>query len=169
MRLEDGERLARDEFLALQAAYDALQGWRLLFGSARRLYATCDYETRIIRMSRPLIESEADPREVLDTVRHEAAHVLAAGDGHGPTWRAWARALGARPSVRAPATTNPGPPPRYSLVFDCPVRGPLLAGRYYRRPHVAEKRYGIRGIPESFGRLRLVEHDVPRESSCNNP
>lgn len=156
MNLVDGLRLARNEFTRLQAAYPVLADWRLRFGAARQTYGSCRFGAKQITVSRPLIESETCATEVLDTVRHEVAHALSGDRTHGPTWQAWAATLGAQPVARADRSTNPGPPPRYLLVYHCPIRGLLVAGEYHRRPRIPWQTYGIAGIPASFGNLKLI-------------
>lgn len=59
-----------------------------------------------ISISRPFTET-ASLDELIDTVRHEAAHVLAGQKaGHGPAWKAWAVRLGARPERCAPPSVE---------------------------------------------------------------
>jgi len=65
----------------------------------RRLATTWDWEDRIV-LYWPLHDGDLDWFE--DTIRHEVAHILACREvgvyeHHGPTWRAWAMRLGARP------------------------------------------------------------------------
>lgn len=71
-----------------------LTGWRVEFDNAKRRAGQCRYADRVISLSAGLTRIHAE-REVRDTVLHEVAHALAGpGAGHGPTWRARARAIG---------------------------------------------------------------------------
>lgn len=72
------------------------RGWRFEFDRARRRHGLCNYRDKTISLSRAITEA-APESEVRDTVLHEIAHALVGpGKGHGPIWRAMARAIGAR-------------------------------------------------------------------------
>jgi SprT-like family len=63
--------------------------------------------------------------EVIDTLRHEAAHILAGPDAaHGPAWRSWCRRLGCRPQ---PCYANDGVKAQYSRP--APVRYVIVCDR----------------------------------------
>jgi hypothetical protein len=94
---------ARDEFARLQARFPALARWRIEV-SARMTSSAglCYYDDRLIRVAEWLV-LRAPEAEVLNTVRHEAAHALAGRyHNHGPVWQAWARELGAAPQRAYP-------------------------------------------------------------------
>lgn len=69
-------------------------GWTFEYDRAVRRLGQCNYRTRVISLSRHW--AEALPLvEVADVVLHEVAHALVPGGGHGPAWRAKAKAIGA--------------------------------------------------------------------------
>jgi predicted SprT family Zn-dependent metalloprotease len=71
--------------------------WSVEIDRAKRRAGQTRYSDKTITISRYHIESNSD-EEVMDTVLHEVAHVLApSGSHHGPEWQATARAVGARP------------------------------------------------------------------------
>ena len=74
-----------------------LRSWRFRFDRALRRFGSCHYLTATITLSAPLtlLNSEV---EVRDTLLHEIAHAIAGPQaGHGPEWKKYAAALGARP------------------------------------------------------------------------
>ena len=94
---------AKSEWWALQEKYPVLRGWSLEEDrrSKKRL-GCCHYSEKVITLSAWLWKwnSENHP-QLIDTLRHEAAHVLAGPNvGHGLLWKAHARALGADPRAR---------------------------------------------------------------------
>src|SRR5689334_24415568 len=92
MDLMSAARLARellDRF--------GLRSWRFRFDRAVRRFGCCHYTTATITLSAPLtvLNSEA---EVRDTLLHEIAHAVAGkAAGHGPEWKKYAAAVGAKP------------------------------------------------------------------------
>ncbi len=87
---------ARALALELMAVHGILD-WDFAFDNSRRRFGVCRWHSRIIGLSRPLtlLNGEAPVR---DTLLHEIAHVKAGrAAGHGPAWKAVARAIGAKP------------------------------------------------------------------------
>jgi hypothetical protein len=75
-------------------AQHGLTDWQVVFDDAKRRAGQCRYADRVISLSAGLTRLHP-PGEVRDTVLHEIAHALAGpGAGHGPRWRAQARAIG---------------------------------------------------------------------------
>lgn len=82
------------------------KGWRFEFSNARSQFGVCriliDRHTkvvldRVIKLSAPLTKLNIES-EVKDTILHEIAHALAGHKaGHGWTWKAIARNIGAKP------------------------------------------------------------------------
>ena len=81
-----------------------LSDWTVEFGNAKVNLGWCDHSIRTIRISR--VHAELDPPdEVTDTILHEIAHALCApNEGHGATWKAKAREVGAKPERCAPSS-----------------------------------------------------------------
>jgi predicted SprT family Zn-dependent metalloprotease len=92
MLFEDAENLA------LAAMEDwGLSGWTFAFDNAKRRCGCCNHTRRKITLSRHYVRANTRA-DVRDTILHEVAHALAGGRaGHGPYWKQWARAVGARP------------------------------------------------------------------------
>jgi len=68
-------------------------------GQAWRTWAWYGSDSTKVAGSMIQISAYIDPRELLDALRHELAHVAAKDRGHGKVWKAAARRLGAKPQV----------------------------------------------------------------------
>ena len=105
---ERAKRASRLRDVAAQARAlmdrNGLHDWSLRFGNARKKLGECRAKEKLIVLSRAHAAGGA-PDDVTDTILHEIAHALAGpAAGHGPTWKAVARRLGARPASRAHET-----------------------------------------------------------------
>jgi predicted SprT family Zn-dependent metalloprotease len=90
MTLKDAEKLALD----LMERHKVPRSWSFKFDSSKVRFGKCDYRKKQISLSRHLVELNSE-RAVRDTILHEIAHALAPRRcGHGPAWRAVARAIG---------------------------------------------------------------------------
>jgi hypothetical protein len=159
MNVEHGMGIARREFARLQALYPPLRQWQLGTSRGKTQYGLCFFRKKTITISTVLIGTETDPEYILDTVRHECAHALAAleGDyGHGNVWCAVARRLGAVPRARQRRASNDGPPPRYLLVYDPPNGPRVVAAQFHRRPRRDFSSYHLPNHPGSLGKLKVV-------------
>ncbi len=123
MELDQARTLARDLMDAHGLAY-----WTFEFDRAKRRAGQCNFNRRLISLSRHLTVLHEE-REVRNTIMHEIAHALAGPRaGHGPQWRAQAVKIGATPE-RLMRQDVPMPP--------APWEGRCPAGhthRRYRRP-----------------------------------
>lgn len=91
MNLQSAETLALQLF-----SQHGLQGWQFKFDRARLRFGCCNFTQKIISLSRVLTELNS-PAKVKDTLLHEIAHALVGNrSGHGPKWRAKAKAIGCR-------------------------------------------------------------------------
>lgn len=105
-RIRAGERLVRAEWDRLCGCFEPLTSARIRINPrlrsvlGRTLRRSDQEPDMMVEIARWLLE-EGDAGHILDTVRHESAHVLAGHEdpdaGHGPIWKRWARRLGARP------------------------------------------------------------------------
>lgn len=93
------------------------KGWRFQWSRARNVFGLCQYNTKVIKLSKPLVELNSEA-QVLDTILHETAHALAGPTAkHGPEWKEMARKLGARPE--AVTTEGTVPPSKYFAICGC--------------------------------------------------
>jgi len=113
MELAQAQKLAEH----LMQLHQLPATWSFAFDRSKVRFGKCHYGKKEISLSRHLVELN-DEREVRETILHEIAHALApCGAGHGPAWKALARAIGCSgqrcygPDVRRPK-------PRYKAT--CP-------------------------------------------------
>ncbi len=119
MTLEAARAIAE----ALMARH-GLHDWTFGFDRARRRLGACRPSGRRITLSAPLTLLN-DQAVVRDTVLHEIAHALTPGAGHGASWRAACRRIGARPERCAADGEVTLPAAPYALVCDrCGTRTP---------------------------------------------
>ncbi|QDM56463.1 hypothetical protein PP996_gp37 [Gordonia phage SheckWes] len=88
----------RDAFDAMTSVLE-LHGWRLKFDNARRRAGQCNYSTRTISISAPLLEVRTFA-DTLETITHELAHALTPGHNHDYTWKKMHRDMGGNGSTR---------------------------------------------------------------------
>lgn len=119
-------RIAIDEFNRIAERYpQSFHGWKLEFSDRSVMSAGwARYGKRIVTVSTWL--AHAPDEDIIDTVRHECAHVLSwegNQDGsHGPLWKEWAVLLGAKPKAHYPEelmeVAQKVNPPKYEVY--CP-------------------------------------------------
>lgn len=95
MNVADAVLLARS-LLKLHGLWEA--GWRIGLSKSRSSCGDCTYSHKLIRLSEPtILINEASVVE--NTIRHEIAHALTEGDGHGRRWRAKFYELGGKATI----------------------------------------------------------------------
>ena len=83
----------------LEEGYDLmhqhnLEGWQIQFDHARRRAGLCDYNRKVISLSRHYVR-HAEAAHITDTLLHEIAHALVGPKhGHDAVWRQKARQIG---------------------------------------------------------------------------
>lgn len=93
------------------------EGWSFQWSRARSIFGLCQYNPKVIKLSKPLVELNGED-QVIDTILHEIAHALAGPEAkHGPEWKEMARKLGARPE--AVTTEGTVPPSKYFATCGC--------------------------------------------------
>lgn len=104
MTNEQAKALYIREIDRLSWQYPYLKDWKFGYirkGASRRL-GVCCYGPKIIKLNQDLL-AQALEAEILDTILHEIAHVIApvkyglGGKGHGWGWKAVCREIGAKP------------------------------------------------------------------------
>jgi len=98
-------------------ALHGLEGWTFAFDRARKRLGSCQPSARRITLSSVLTRLN-DDEVVRDTILHEIAHALTPGDGHGTSWRAACRRIGARPERLVRSDEVVLPPAPHALVCD---------------------------------------------------
>lgn len=77
--------------------HHGLKNWGLELDGGKRRIGACHHSKRKITLSRHFIALN-DLDTMINTVLHEIAHALAGYEaGHGPEWKMWAKAVGAKP------------------------------------------------------------------------
>lgn len=121
----------REQYLA------GIPGWRLVIDRRpRNRLGQCRYRSKEIGISKWILYA-CDWETIEDTLRHEIAHVLAPGDGHGPRWKRMAREVGADPErlCRLKAHEKALKPKTalerrgFKYLASCPFCGSLPGGR----------------------------------------
>ena len=138
-----------------------LDGWSVVFDTAKRRAGVCRFDTRVIGLSGPLTRLH-DEAEVRDTVLHEIAHALVGPrHGHDAVWAAKARAIGGSAerclSAEAPRVEAP-------WVGVCP------AGHTVERHRRPERVMACRTCSRSFDVAHVFEwahHGRPAELHPN--
>jgi len=75
------------------------RGWTFEWDNAKVRFGRCLYHSKVISMSRPLVELNSE-EEMRDTLLHEIAHALVGpGHHHDYFWRLEARKVGCRPTA----------------------------------------------------------------------
>lgn len=109
--------------------YSPSHGWVFQFDRSKRRFGCCHYTRRIISLSKELTLLN-DEEKVRDTILHEIAHALAPkGAGHGPVWRAMAKAIGCN-GMRCYGSEVTTPKGKWKAV--CTTCG--QTAYYHRRP-----------------------------------
>jgi len=97
--LEPDQAVYRPLGDAIETATELMQqygltGWRVKLDHARRRAGQCDYNTKVISLSRLYVRN-ADKAHIRDTILHEIAHALVGPHhGHDAVWRQKAREIG---------------------------------------------------------------------------
>ena len=120
--------LYQDEWENLRQRFpESLDGWKLVIDkrSTQRL-GCCNYVKKVISLSAWLVDLNGpDHPEVIDTLRHEVAHVLAGPrHNHDLLWKSYAVELGAMPKATVcpkEFRSLPRRKARFHYVAACPA------------------------------------------------
>lgn len=116
-------------------------GWRFMFDRVKRRFGCCHYSKQLITISYSYMKV-AHIDDILDTILHEIAHVIAGPSAkHGPRWRQAAIQVGANPratshikSQRTETNKNIAGAHDHTYEGVCPNCGKVR--RYYRKPKI---------------------------------
>ena len=117
MELTAAENMAKAEI-----EKHGLADWSFKFDYAKSRFGQCNYCTRTIKLSRTLTELNP-PERVLNTIKHEIAHALTFGAGHGRRWKNKCIEIGCEPRRTYPETVAK-PPRKYKGT--CPSCGKVV-------------------------------------------
>lgn len=87
------------EMVILLLEKHKLSHWNIHLDKSKTISGWCNRQQRTIGFSRVWIE-HCNQKEVKDTILHEIAHALTKETGHGATWKAKAKELGAIPLAK---------------------------------------------------------------------
>lgn len=138
-----------DRLIAAGQRDGTLIGYSFRWNRRTHAAGLCNYAKRTIELSAVLTPHRKDS-DILDTLLHEVAHAMAGPwAGHGPQWKAQARALGARPAA---------------CIADTAAMAPVIAAS---RRYVARcDRCGT----DIGGRMKAPDRNrTYRHKSCGSP
>ena len=110
-------------------------GWTFQLDNSVRRFGICRYRSKVIGMSRHLIELN-DEAQVLDTILHEIAHALTPRAHHGYEWKMACIRIGAKP-VRCYSGETVNTP---SLRYQATCGGCGQVHQKAKRPDTMQKR-----------------------------
>jgi predicted SprT family Zn-dependent metalloprotease len=90
-------------------------GWTFQLDNSVKQFGVCRYCTRVISMSRHLIQLNNE-EQVLDTILHEIAHALTPRAHHGYEWKMACIRIGAKPERCYTTETVNTPTLRYQAT-----------------------------------------------------
>jgi predicted SprT family Zn-dependent metalloprotease len=105
---------------ALMKKYGLIEkGWRFGLDRAKTRCGICDYDAKLISISRLYIQDSIVPfDDIKNTILHEIAHALAGNDAaHGPVWKQVARSIGCNGNTYN--NVWKGAPMKYRIHCDC--------------------------------------------------
>lgn len=113
-----------------------LGGWSLKFDNAKNRLGCCNFTTKTISLSLPLITLN-DEDQIKDTILHEIAHALVGPDAkHGIFWKVQCLKIGAKPERCAEQANVNTPEARYSAP--CPNCGHVIKRHRMKRGEVVK-------------------------------
>jgi len=133
---------------AVQMIARELDGWQFAWNRRVRSNGVCSYQKKTIFLS--IWNETRSGTDVINTIKHEIAHALTEGAGHGEVWKETFLALGGNGSRIGSASEAP-----YTWVME--FEGELVKG-YYRKPTVALRKLPgtfLKGRPETKGKLTI--------------
>ncbi len=125
--------------------YDMLEAfgihsWSIVWNNtSKSTLGWCKYKAQRIELSAYAFDRMPDKREMVDTVLHEVAHVLAGSKAaHDNTWKTYCRKVGARPERCAPGSSVVKAESDYKWSRGCVDCDSW--GHFHRKPKLKGKR-----------------------------
>lgn len=162
---EDKKHICIQEFAHLCQKYK-IEGWSLKFSIEHDIgssFGLCVYTHKQIQINPITLKTETVD-DLIGTVRHEVAHILAPYDGHGKVWKHWARILGCSDQARRvmsheshQAMIDSGTMKKVKWVMHFEGQ---ICKRYYRTPNLSvfedlPSLYLRSNKEATFGKLKL--------------
>jgi hypothetical protein len=131
------------------------EGWKLDFNNRKSSYGLCHYGKKTVFISEFLTKTQTYD-EVMNTVIHEVAHVLAPGQKHNRVWRSIFIAMGGNGQTRttANAATKESVIETARWIVVNTLDNTVVA-HYHRKPKDNFSQRWLRGRPETKGKLVL--------------
>lgn len=130
-----------------------LIGWKFKFDRALKRAGLCSYTKKTISLSGHFVLRNPI-EEVLDTILHEIAHVIAGPAAkHGPIWKATCLKIGARPERCRNASQTSMPKGKYQAICG----GCNKVFHMHRRP---KRKYNCRKCGRITGALNFFDTTV---------
>lgn len=132
-------------------------GWKFAFNDRKRALGLCDNTRKTIFLSTYFL-TKVSAEKTQDAILHEIAHALdfvrhGTSDGHGPKWKSICREIGANPERLFKGTV------KHQWKYVLKYEDRIIRG-YHRLPpdiHLRLKGMGLRGRPETVGKLKLFK------------
>lgn len=155
------DRACQAEWARLKALYpDQTRGWRFVYSNrSSRRYGCCKYMQRTIEVSK-WHAVQNDEWAVLDTLKHEVAHILAGPlAGHGPKWKEACLLTGARPLRCGKGAEYSNKREDHHWAINCPSHGVL--SKHKHRP--TDRKMALWGCKKcrNYGKLTLTYKGTP--------
>ena len=128
------------------------EGWKLAFNRRKRALGLCNYTKKTIELSVYFIKN-ATYAQVVETVKHELAHALTPGDGHGRAWKAVYMGMGGNGQRLAKQEDGYKPmkvKPKWVLVDK---RNDEVVYEYHAKPRRPAHRLMVQDDPTTLGNL----------------
>lgn len=87
-------RILANHYLNLHGLSES--GWRFVFDDSVSHFGCCDYNKKVIFLSKPMTLTITEEKTI-DTILHECAHaIVGPGHGHDAEWKKVAKSIGCR-------------------------------------------------------------------------
>lgn len=145
--LQVAENICTQRFVAQRGAE-----WRLELNGRVTAVGLCDYRKKVVSLSKHYLDR--DEAYIRNTMKHEIAHALCPGEGHGTVWRLVFLALGGDGERTAKDVTNrPDSAIKWKVIHK--DTGEVFA-KYSRKPTRDFSCCFVKGDRSTMGKLIVV-------------